>query len=456
MIMWRCCRPPHCSEVRASRGPVKRSDTLRPAAASLPAEKPAVPQRFPVTPARALSKSSFREARTSQGIQAVCASPALRSRRFFESDLSDGIVIALFPVGEGRDQSSERDVRVEKTEQTLLIEVGGTTTRLASLDGTEILRFGTPNHLRATAGSPLHADPDLLLGELIERIRTNARTLLEGAEPDTVVVAYPGPVDASGIVTRVPTIFGPHRTESFNLRDRLQRLWSTARVHVLNDLTCAGFYFAQRGHRDFCVASVGSGIANRVFLDGRPQGGQRGRGGEIGRLKLAPQPHTVVADIHRDLGDLASGRGTAWLAQFWAGRQPQALSDSTLATEVASLWSDTNGGEPLVRAFRADDKLARRIVEAAAYPLAVALGSIHLGLGIDRFFVVGGFAKSLGEPYRELLTHLMRGVIRGGGPWESMIELGPEGVEEGLMGAATFAKNELERSSVAHLHLIAS
>jgi predicted NBD/HSP70 family sugar kinase len=323
----------------------------------------------------------------------------------------------------------------------LVIEVGGTTVRLtryfpATRKSDAPVRTPTPNYLRAgEAASP----PSALIRELFGSIQQLANRLLENQPPDFVVMAYPGPLSAQGVALRSPTILGPDCVETVAVKKHLADLWPYASIHVVNDLTAAGYYFVAQGYQDFCAITVGSGIGNKVFLAGRPQIGPHGFGGEIGHVKARPKPGTPVEGVERDLGEIASGRGTAWIAQQWLERDPRAGVTSILGalqfTTDDDVWSRT-----LARAFLQEDALATRIVEAAAYPLAHAIASLHLNLGLEKFFIVGGFARALGPRYQQLLSRLAEGTCwRLGQRWNDMIELGDESAEEGLTGACHLA-----------------
>ena len=73
-------------------------------------------------------------------------------------------------------------------------------------------------------------------------------------------------------------------------------------------------------------------------------------------------------------------------------------------------------------------------------PLAWTLASIHLACGIDRFFIVGGFAKALGNAYRDRLLKHMRALVWDvGQDWERLIEMGPQDQEEAIAGGVFFA-----------------
>jgi predicted NBD/HSP70 family sugar kinase len=321
----------------------------------------------------------------------------------------------------------------------IVLDIGGTTTRVARLEPLtgeheRVRRAPTPNYLTHSG-----MRPERIIGLLARSIEREVTAELDGERPDCIIVGYPGPVSGCGVVVRSPTILGPDSTHKVDVAAMLAELWPDATIRVLNDLTCAGYSFVRAGQRNFCVLTVGSGIGNKIFLDGSPFVGEHGLGGEIGHVKVAPKPGTPVADLRSDLGEIASGRGTVWLAKLWARRRPEDFCGTALAglrpDSAERLWS-----EQLVAAFRRSDKLAREIVETAAQPLAAALAHIHLGCGLERFFVTGGFASALGEEYRRLLVRMLRECTwELGQDWDSMVVLSEAQHEHGLLGACYLA-----------------
>jgi glucokinase len=334
---------------------------------------------------------------------------------------------------------TNRVTRSARDRPVIVLDIGGTTTRIARLDPVtgehgRVRRAPTPNYL-THRGTP----PDRLVAMLGRSIEREVAAVLEGESPDCVIVGYPGPVSGSGVAARSPTILGPDNVYRVDVAAMLSELWPDAVIRVLNDLTCAGYSFVRAGQRDFCVLTVGSGIGNKIFLDGSPYVGEHGFGGEIGHVKVSPKQGTPVADLRADLGEIASGRGTVRLARLWAQRRPEHFCDSAMAClrpdSADRLWS-----EQLVAAFHRSDKLAREIVETAAQPLAAALAHIHLGCGLARFFVTGGFASALGEEYRCMLVSMLRECTwELGQDWDSMLVLSDAQREHGLLGACYLA-----------------
>jgi glucokinase len=321
-------------------------------------------------------------------------------------------------------------------EKALVFDIGGTFMRAASVDvksGALISTESTPTPNYVSDGG---RDAAELLQAVIEAMRELGARVLDGALPSRVVVGYPGPITESGTALRVPTILGPALNCSHDIQSRVELTWPNASVLVENDLTCAGFSFVARGYKDFCVITVGSGIGNKVFIDGRPLIGPRRRGGEIGHLRIPMGPVTPLQINMEELGSIASGRGSVNLARAWLSA-PTPAQPRLASTSNPFGLSSALDSEQLVKAFRAGDELAEELIDAACHPLAVAIGCIHLAIGIETFFIVGGFAKALGERYRSLLVRRVTDTTWNvGQDWNEMIVLGSETIEEGLLGAA--------------------
>jgi predicted NBD/HSP70 family sugar kinase len=321
----------------------------------------------------------------------------------------------------------------------LAFDVGGTNIRGALYDG-------DPGRLLASRRRPTWnfldrpgSDAERLLRGNLDEMRAIARSLTDGVPPDAAVVGWPGPIAPDGTVLRSPTIFGASLDRALDIGAELERLWPGTPTAVLNDLTCAGYAYVGEGHRDFCIVTVGSGIANKVFVGGRPLLGPSGRGGEIGHLvaRLPPgcPPGVAGPDIH--LGDVGSGRGTLRLGHRLARAKPELFARSVLARDGMAF-----GNEALVAAFHAEDAFALEVVALSAAALGYALASVHVSVGTERFFVTGGFGTALGERYRRLLAEHARAVAWDlGEDWDAMVEIGDD--VDGLTGAAVYAMREL-------------
>ena len=318
----------------------------------------------------------------------------------------------------------------------LVIEIGGTKIRGAVCTDVdrelkEIAYRPTPNYLNSK-----EKNAESILRCLFDEIFRMSRKQLHEAGPDVVVVGYPGPITKEGIAVRSPTILGSMLDRPVDVRRAFRDMWPKANVTVLNDLTCAGYSCVARGYADFCIATVGSGVGNKVFLDGTPITGPNQRGGEIGHLRVTLPSGTPLAGFTDEVGRISSGRGVIRLAQSWFDTKPEDFRHSHLAQYVGSSLRS----EHIVSASLAGDTLATRIVKAACFPLAQAFAGIHLAVGIERFVVTGGFAKAMGKAYESaLVENIGECTWDVHQDWASMVEVGCPEVAEGLVGAAFYA-----------------
>jgi glucokinase len=210
---------------------------------------------------------------------------------------------------------------------------------------------------------------------------------------------------------------------AYPLGQDIARRWPNARVRILNDVTAAGYRYLRSSDDDFCIVTVSSGIGNKVFANGRPLVGRNGLGGELGHLRVDDSEGAPVCECggRGHLGAVASGRGVLAYARKHApqGGCAEALTSSDL-----------------VAAFHREEPWATKIVEHGAAPLGWALAAMHLGLGIERFVLVGGFALALGDAYRHLVARAADARCWDApGGWDSRVELGVNDDFSGLIGA---------------------
>jgi glucokinase len=324
----------------------------------------------------------------------------------------------------------------------LVIEIGGTNLRAALFD--PVAR--TLSH-RLHADAPPAPPPG---GSAIEAHAVLAGTVhrlgldvLRDSAPDVVSIAYPGPIDDRGVALAAPTVLGVTGPESLQLQREFGSMWPAARVLVLNDLTAAGYRYVDRGLRDFCVLTIGSGVGHKVFIDGRPQLGAGGRGGEIGHLLVDPGAEALTCDCGErgHLGGIASGRGTARMLRARAAQDPEGFRASALGGAV-DLPSAIDG-PAVAHAFAGGDQWVRSAVAIGLAYLGRGIAAIHLAVGTERFILVGGFAFAMGEPYRRMLVGAAEAACwQIGQNWDRMIEFGVPDDDQGMIGAGLAALGE--------------
>ena len=309
------------------------------------------------------------------------------------------------------------------------------------LGGTQ-LRAGawTDGRLSAVARSR----SDIVRGEgdfmpRLERAVSDLATqVLGGDEPDAVSMAVPGPVH-DGVVERLPSLVGPSYEGGIDFAALGRRLWPGRPVFTCNDLTAAGHLYVSRGHRDFGILTLGSGVGGKLFVDGRPLLGRLGFGGEIGHWRVPGAPLTACdCGGKGHLSGLSSGRGSLRLAQWRAAQDPAGFRASALGARCVGEPAGLTA-EALVEAFHAGDAWAGASVAESAEHLGAAIAAMGLAAGLELFFLTGGFAVAAGEPFRAQVAAAAEAYAwRTGQDWNDGVRIAEKGEEPGLLGAGWF------------------
>lgn len=285
-------------------------------------------------------------------------------------------------------------------------DIGGTNLRAAvvAVDGSRAhllsqSRRPTPNHLlrpAMRASERLDAVLDFIVTEVNDARRNHAI--------DAVAAAFPGPVDAEGRIVALPTLWGDEGAALCPLAlDRLlEARLPGMPIRLFNDVTAAGHRFVGE-HRDFALFTLGSGVGLKVFIDGRPQVGPHGAGGELTHMVFDPSPAAPVCDCggRGHLGALASGR--AWQRVRAAAEESEQKPD----------------------------------LDDFAEPLARAVAMLHYALGLEVFLFSGGLSEALGEALRTaIVRRLPEQGWSCGQDWNAMIRLAPDDDAHALLGGA--------------------
>jgi len=271
--------------------------------------------------------------------------------------------------------------------------------------------------------------------------------LLRGRSASVAGIAYPGPIDADGNVHSTPTVLGSRGRKTAILA-KLQRLWPSMRIVLMNDVTAAGFYHRRHPRDTFCIVTVSSGVGNKIFVNGQPIVGNSGFGGEIGHVRVDSADDAAVCDCGGTghLGAIASGRGALLAARKKAYGDPAAFRRSSLGEHVHG-DPERIDNELIVAAFHATDAWTVGVITECLTPLAQVLATLHTALGIERFVLIGGFALALGESYRVRLAEVARQSCWDlGQDWNQMIVLAHSDDRAGLVGAGRSAFGECQRS----------
>lgn len=285
-------------------------------------------------------------------------------------------------------------------------DIGGTNMRAAVFCTSE-KKWVLLDHIhRLTPNYLLINDYSIVkrLDDLVDFITSYTNQAISHYGAQFVVVAIPGPVDAAGAVLALPTMWGSCSRELYplDLMGMLKARLPKININLINDVTAAGYRFAL-DEKNFAIFTLGSGVGLKVFVDGKPQIGAFGRGGELTHMVFDSSPDAPICDCggRGHLGALVSGR--AW-------------------QRVKNL-EQNDGSVPNLHIF----------VE----PLARAVAMLHYSLGIERFFLAGGLVDGLGESLRmATVNRLPEQGWDTGQNWDSMLELAPNDDLHALIGAA--------------------
>ncbi len=282
-------------------------------------------------------------------------------------------------------------------------------------------------------GTHLRCGVVALSGALTHVVKSRIRSARDGASSDAVwsgvrstllgfvqqhghlvskdsplILAFPGPVLANRRIVSAPTLT---RTSvafpdlAFELEALAQRP-----VYLLNDVSAAAWYFAANSTADrFMVVTVSSGIGSKVFdrqhaalvLD------EPAFSGEIGHFVVDDRLDAAICECGGlgHLAAVASGRGVEQAARCRATLDPAAFRSSRLHSQ----WNgqELENETHIVPAALAGDRWTLDVIRSCTRPLSRTLLAVHMALGLQRIFLIGGFAQALGPVYRDIVRSQM-------------------------------------------------
>lgn len=213
------------------------------------------------------------------------------------------------------------------------------------------------------------------------------------ADVGPIVMAFPGPIANGRRVVSAPTLYGPDAGALPDIAGVLEQNTGLD-VHMLNDVSAAAWALSRRSNVNrFLVVTVSSGIGSKLFDRGNHLGvlDDPVFSGEIGHYvvdRSADAPRCDCGGLGH-LGGIASGRGVERLAR-------RIRCDNALTNE-----------RDIVPAFRRGERWAMDILTSATQPLATTLLAVTMCVGLDKVFIIGGFAQNIGQPYGALLNRLL-------------------------------------------------
>lgn len=327
----------------------------------------------------------------------------------------------------------------------LTFDIGGTHIRAARyhLNDEKIIderKILSPNYINS-GGDPFSA-----FKKLCHNLRHLGDVLFPDKLPEAIAIAFPAPINGDGVILAAPTLFGNILPVQDMQTSLSQTFWESVPTFILNDVTAAGYRYLKEDKQDFCIITVSSGIGNKIFIDGKPLLGINGCGGEVGHFQIDDSLNALLCDCggRGHLGAIASGRGTLALAKTMAKQNTSYFNTSSLCKVLPNNNIDLLSATLLVEAFHIDDPWTKTIIQKGAAYLGKMIALVHLSTGIERFIIIGGFAKALGEPYRQfLIEQASLSSWNIGQDWKNTIYIGYPDDNDGLIGAAIYAAGRI-------------
>jgi predicted NBD/HSP70 family sugar kinase len=308
-------------------------------------------------------------------------------------------------------------MRPASQDDVLVYEIGGSTMRAARYDPGSGALAG---QIRRTTPS-YQTMPQAGAAEILAAVFEAMAAMAAGSGPAAAIaVGWPGPVSPGGIAHASPTILGGRLDRPCDVGRAIAARSGGCRVHVANELTATAWRYAARIGGDFCLVNLGSGVG----------------GGELGHFTVDPAADAPICECggRGHLAGIASGRGAMRHCRRMAAADPQGFATS-------AMLGSTIESAAIARAFHAGDAWTAARIEETAAPLARALAGLHAAIGIERFVLIGGWARALGDRFQAMLVRLAREACWAlGQDWASMIEPGHDDDDDGLIGAGLMAQ----------------
>lgn len=241
----------------------------------------------------------------------------------------------------------------------------------------------------------------------------------DGSQVVAAGIAVPGLVDETTGTVRAAANLGWRDLTIGSITE--ERLGTTVTVShdVRAGALAEGLLGAARGHHDYLLITLGTGIGAAVMIDGRPYIGAHGLGGELGHMAIEPRGPMCGCGRPGCLEALAS-----------AGHVSARYGVMTGSTEPVSAEGVAE------RAATGEDAVAGQIWSQAIDALAIGIAN-YAALLDPELVVIGGGMAAAGERLFEPLRHRLTAHVRFGEPPSVVPAM--LGEEAGRCGAAIAA-----------------
>ncbi len=246
--------------------------------------------------------------------------------------------------------------------------------------------------------------------DVIEAIAGTIRAALEQAvaEPSdlrAIGIGTPGEIDSiAGIVSLAANV--PGFADRVELGPQLSKTMDGVSVRIENDVSVGVLGEFTRGagrpYKNLLGVWVGTGVGGGLVIDGKLHDG-RGAAGEIG--------HAVVKPGGRQCSCGRHGCVEAYAGRARMERRAQYLHKRGHATSLFRIMKESDrdrlSSGVFAKALKTGDKLARTLIDEAAWALGLGLASAQNVLDLEAIIVGGGLGDRLGQPFVDQIVEKM-------------------------------------------------
>ncbi len=291
------------------------------------------------------------------------------------------------------------------------------------------------------APTPAREGLDAVIRSMLESVN---RVLNQSGTPASGLTAIglgaPGPLNSeSGVLFTSPHLPG---WKDVPLRNIIEQELGK-KTFLLNDANAAAlgelYLGAGRGVRNFIYITISTGIGGGIIIDGKIYTGTIGTAGEVGHMVINDKGPACSCGNRGCWETLASGTALAREA-----RERIKAGNKTAILDYAGGKAENVTAEAVHQAAQAGDNLARKLIARTGYYVGVGLANL-INIFNPELIVIGGGLSNIGgslfepafaEARKRAFTPACR-AVRFARP-----ELGQD---SGVLGAAIFARKEIER-----------
>lgn len=310
--------------------------------------------------------------------------------------------------------------------QTLGIDIGGTKTAMALIDGKGFIVAETT--FATSSQGPEHQIQ--LLKKSYQKIISNQK------EPQAIGIGIAGQIDKkSGTV-----LFAPNLDWKYVPLKQMVEASLQLPTAVWNDVRAAAWgeclYGAGRGSQDILFIFIGTGVGGAVISNGKIQEGASNIGGEIGHMVIDIQGRKCTCGQTGCWESVVGGWGITQTAQEAIAKNEKRGS---VLLKLAGDKMEGVSAKTVFEAFSQGDPLAQEIVDQVSIGLIAGVTSLVHVLNPARIVVGGGVF--IGHPeFLELLQKEVPKRCLSAAAKSFEIVAAKLKENAGIVGAAAFAR----------------